>query len=209
MATIAGSASPSKNNFLLPIPPPAQLRSGNTMDVPRSPGEPAFISPYATPQGSPSKKQPPPGAHDLPVQFDAALKLNPFTTSSNANSPSYLPHGAGSPLKNQSNDYFGAPAQSGSPTKPSSPTRGDGKENHPPSGRNTAAFERQKIYSPNYSSDSAPRRNTQAQQTLLSAADREKLIKPGVKRMANLTQLCKENSMKATVVIWLTLMPNL
>src|SRR4051812_13198004 len=34
-----------------------------------------FTTPSSTPQGSPSKKTVPPGAHDLPVAFDN-LKLN-------------------------------------------------------------------------------------------------------------------------------------
>lgn len=192
MAGLVEPPSPSWHESRLPVPQPAQLRAGNPLEIPRGPVETAFLSPYATPQGSPSKKQPPPGSHNLPAHFDSALKLSSYSTSNTTNNPSHLPVGPGSPLKNQSHDYFSAQAEPTTSLKSSSPGRRDGKENYPPTGRNPAAFERQKVYSPNLASDSEVRRTMQGHH-LLSAADRDKLAKPGVKRMANLTQLCKRH----------------
>ena len=65
----------------LPMPPPLlHTRSGNEpYERPSTPNANGFTSPVQTPQGSPSKKQFPPGANDLPNVFDNAMKLAPLS----------------------------------------------------------------------------------------------------------------------------------
>lgn len=129
-----------------------------------------FVSPIATPQGSPSKQQFPPGAHDLPSVFENKLKLAPT---------------AGNPNK--------TPKEPGSPTKGFAVPGSPNKENAPPGARqpkdyqhtSQAAASRQELYRPRGQDGSnklLPRGLTQEAY--------EKLQKPSVKRLANVTQLC-------------------
>lgn len=81
---------------------------------------------------------------------------------------------------------------------PGSPLRKQGKENTPPSSRlafdstipqNQAAISRQELYQPrDQPSSSIKKYNTQRG---LNAEELEILQKPNVKRLANVTQLCK------------------
>lgn len=62
--------------------PPLQSRSSQNegfSERPRTPNQNNFITPVSTPQGSPSKKSHPPGAHDLPTAFEN-MKLAPGST---------------------------------------------------------------------------------------------------------------------------------
>ncbi|KAL1633060.1 serine/threonine-protein kinase dbf2 [Neofusicoccum ribis] len=167
----------------IPLPPPLHTRRANDMyDRPTTPGHNAFFSPQQTPTGSPSKAHAPPGAYDLPGVFDNALKLQPT-----GGSPSKIgrpaPH---SPTKGGFQDYA---AEGGG-----SPTRKANKENTPP-GRpglqqkdsyvTQAAASRQEPYRPVARADSVGK-NVQRG---LSPEDIEKLQKPSVKRLANVTQL--------------------
>ncbi|KAF4471776.1 kinase DBF20 [Fusarium albosuccineum] len=174
--------------------------------VPR-PGTPPksdnFINPMSTPQGSPSKKTNPPGAHDLPTAFDNAMTLN----NSGLEPPLRLgrPQSVVTPLSpgksnaqplDESNanvdDSVIHKSRSGSPLKK------QGQENTPPSSRlggsdspyqhNHAAVSRQQLY------EHRDRPTTPATKRFntargLTAEEREILQKPNVKRLVNVTQL--------------------
>lgn len=160
----------------MPMPPPLlHTRSGNELyDRPSTPTSNHIVSPQQTPQGSPSKNQFPPGAHDLPNVFENAMKLQPLSQ------PRSQP---GSPTK-ESHDPFTDKA-----IRPASPTRQSNKENAPGSPtrfgytQNAAALARDAPYR------TETRRGPQTR--ALTAEELEKLQQPKVKRLANVTQLCK------------------
>jgi hypothetical protein len=159
----------------------------------------------STPQGSPSKKQNPPGANDLPTAFENAMKLN----SSTLGNPTKLGRQAGAPLTpGKSNtlaaeeSYFSNSTLNidesiihKSAVAPGSPLRKQGKENTPPSSRqgieppaqSQAAISRQEPYQPRDQPQMTRKYNTQRG---LNAEELEILHKPNVKRLANVTQLC-------------------
>jgi len=191
------------NDFKLPVPPPAlHMRPANDYNqAPTPPQNYGFTSPPQTPQGSPSKHQLPPGALDLPNVFDNAMKLMP---SSNA-SPSKIGRPqSNSPTKNgipiAEDQYvvdFPDYSAAGVMAAPGSPTRKGNKENTPPGTRpalakkessyiNQAAQSRQEAYK---TREEPASRNTI--QRGLSQEDVDKLQKPSIKRLANVTQLCK------------------
>jgi cell cycle protein kinase DBF2 len=174
-------------NMTMPIPPPLlHTRSGNELyDRPQTPTTPghAFTSPVQTPQGSPSKKQLPPGANDLPNVFDNAMKLAPMSpTKSQPKSPSKFDHVNKDPFTEHTTQHYG---RSESPTRqsnkenaPSSPVRygGDAHQNH-------AAISRHEQY-----------HKSESKKTItkgLTTEELQKLQLPKVKRLANVTQLCK------------------
>jgi cell cycle protein kinase DBF2 len=117
-------------NMSMPMPPPLlHTRSGNELyDRPQTPTGIAFTSPTQTPQGSPSKKQLPPGANDLPNVFDNAMKLAPTSPTKNGPSPGKQGLSLGDenvnkdPFADQNSHYFG---------RSESPTRQSNKENTP------------------------------------------------------------------------------
>jgi tRNA A-37 threonylcarbamoyl transferase component Bud32 len=83
---------------------------------------------------------------------------------------------------------------------PGSPLRKQGKENTPPSSRlafdagvtqNAAALSRQQIYQAREREEAVPTIKKYNTQRGLTAEEREILNKPNVKRLANVTQLCK------------------
>ena len=175
--------------------PPPPLHTRSSYDTPRTPnGNNAFISPVQTPQGSPSKQQLPPGAHDLPNVFDNAMRLMP--TAGNANRSA---KDAGSPTRagreplteERGNDFRSSVVMDKAIPTPGSPN----KENAPPAHRtdkglqhtSSAAASRRQPYNQR-SQETSPARNAARG---LSAHDLEKLQKPAVKRLANVTQLCK------------------
>jgi len=181
------------------MPPPLHTRNTNEMyEQPTTPIQGQLVSPQQTPQGSPSKHQQPPGAFDLPNVFDNAMKLLPThnKTGRQQLSPS-SPNKNGNVLSESDQNGFSA-YDMGMPP-PSSPTRQSAKENTPPqhlrpalktesSFVNHAAQSRQAPYKPN---EAAP---AQYQvQRGLSKEDLEKLQKPSVKRLANVTQLCAQH----------------
>jgi cell cycle protein kinase DBF2 len=178
-----------------------------------------FITPQQTPQGSPSKNNQPPGAFDLPNAFDNALRLFPSANTSNVTAtvpplsptkqlpPSRLPQF--SPAKVGIGAYDASSSSSSSAlnpvvTQPTSPTRN--KENTPPTGIprspkkeqsafiSQAAQSRAGHYRTRDAAELAPPRPTYVQRGL-SSEDLEKLKKPAVKRMANVTQLCMYSCM--------------
>ncbi len=180
----------------MPMPPPLlHTRSGNDIyEAPHTPTAVGFTSPYATPQGSPSKNKLPPGANDLPDAFDSAMKIN-----------------QGSPVKlGRQQLSQGSPNKGGRQAfdesldaninrseyslAPGSPTRKQGKENTPPGLRsskpatpNQAAVSRQEPYQARDTDGANARYNPQRG---LTAEELEKLQLPKVKRLANVTQLC-------------------
>jgi cell cycle protein kinase DBF2 len=197
MAT-GGALEANKHEFKLPIPPPLlHTRSGN--DIYQPPGTPTqdgFTSPAQTPQGSPSKNRMPPGANDLPNVFENAMKL--------------LPNANGSPPKlnrqsQSANTVYGeyndfSSDIDGTTVIPGSPTRQSNKENTSPgrpqlhkqeSSYNSAAASRQAPYKSRENLELGTQGQTQTLSRGLSAGDLEKLQKPSVKRLSNITQLCK------------------
>ncbi|KAF1808832.1 kinase-like protein [Eremomyces bilateralis CBS 781.70] len=167
----------------LPMPPPPLVsRSTNEFyDSPSTPTHGNFLSPTQTPQGSPSKHLQPPGAYDLPNIFDNAMRLVP--TAGNA---ARGPGSPTSPLKNGGNTEI---------PLPESPTRKSNKENKDP-GRpmvkkdpsylSQAAASRQEQYR---ARDLETSRHANSAQRGLTPEELEKLKKPSVKRLANVTQL--------------------
>jgi hypothetical protein len=206
------SSQGGKHDNIMPVPPPplhtrsSQNESFN-IERPNTPNRNSFITPVSTPQGSPSKNRNPPGANDLPVAFESSLKLTPNTFGSPTKGGRSQ---AGTPLSlGKSNalaiddSYFGnSPGNiddsiihKSAAISPGSPLRKQGKENTPPTSRqglessaqNQAAISRQELYQPR---ERQPTRGYNTQRGL-TADELEILSKPNVKRLANVTQLCK------------------
>lgn len=194
----------------MPVPPPPlHTRSSQNdpfSDRPGTPNRNSFITPVSTPQGSPSKKQNPPGANDLPTAFENAMKLTPNTFASPTKpgrSQTTTPLSPGKSNTLADDSYFGNSSGAAddsilhkSAISVGSPLRKQGKENTPPTPRvqetttqNQAAISRQELYQ---NRDPPPpttkKYNTQRG---LTPEELEILHKPNVKRLANVTQLCK------------------
>lgn len=192
-------------SFMANLFPGARL--DRTDARPSTPTRNNFITPASTPQGSPSKKTVPPGANELPVAFQG-MKLN---TPSAFDSPVKLgrPQSVAAPLSpgrsNVLNFEDGSSAVDDSvlrkgATPAGSPLRSQGQENTPPVlprdpfteptyQPSHAALSRQELYQHRERpSPTVKRFNTTRG---LSAEERELLKKPGVKRLVNVTQLCK------------------
>lgn len=181
---------------------------------PSSPSTPTrnnFTTPVITPQGSPSKRTLPPGANELPGVLQG-MKINPpsaFDTPVKLSRPQSViaPLSAG---KNNLQSFEDGPSAvddsvlrrglQGVPRTGSPLRKQQGQENTPPVlprdpfneptyQPSHAALSRQELY----------QTRSQAQPTVrkfnttrgLSPEERELLQKPGVKRMVNVTQLCK------------------
>ena len=201
MAATVPPSSPigkGKPTFTLPMPPSLlHTRSANDIyESPQTPTNAGFTSPYATPQGSPSKNKLPPGANELPDAFENAMKLG-------AGSPNKIgrqqlgPHspnkGARPGFEEISDDNINRPDFA---LGPGSPTRKSGKENTPPGIRqakpatpNQAAVSRQEPYQVRDTDSGAKGRYNP--QRGLTPEELEKLQLPKVKRLANVTQLCQ------------------
>ncbi|KAF2970561.1 hypothetical protein GQX73_g3019 [Xylaria multiplex] len=165
-----------------------------------------FVDPVSTPQGSPSKRTIPPGAHELPTAFDNALKLNPSVLQS----PVQLrPKGSGTPLSptksniQPTDDPFTSAAPNVDSSiihktgqSPDAPIKKQGQENTPPSrsripmlNPNQAALARHELYQ---SRDSRPHTPTTKRFNTargLTPEELEILKKPSVRRLVNVTQL--------------------
>ena len=190
-----------KQEFKMPMPPPLlHTRSGNALyDGPSTPTSNGFTTPYATPQGSPSKNRLPPGAIELPNVFENAMKLAPSTPSKSGRqqlSPHSPNKGARQVMEdnidenNLGQDYLPAPG---------SALRKSNKENTPPGGRtgkefshttSQAAVSRQEPYQSREASETSTRGRYSPTRGL-TAEEIEKLQLPKVKRLANVTQICK------------------
>lgn len=179
-------------------PAPLHTRNTNEMyhDTPSTPTRGVFTSPQQTPQGSPSKNQAPPGAYDLPNVFENAMKLLPtFGTPSKNGQNAQSPTRHAYDVDTGANGYLQT-QQAEAGASPGSPTRKGNKENTPPNQRpspkkessfiSQAASSRDAIYKTREAENSQPSFHTQRG---LSREDLDKLAKPGVKRLANVTQL--------------------
>lgn len=182
--------------------------SGDASARPTTPtkkGNDSFINPTSTPQGSPSKKTIPPGAHDLPTAFESALTLN----SAGLDAPIKLarPQSVIAPLspgranaqpREEPSIEQSVIHKSASPT---SPLKRQGQENRPPAPRlglaelpaqhNHAARSRQQLYEPRERPTTSHGHKKFNTSRGLTAEERLLLQKPGVKRLVNVTQLCK------------------
>jgi hypothetical protein len=145
-----------------------------------------------TPTGSPSKKQMPPGANDLPNVFENAMKLAPMSPSKGQpKSPGK--QGLSLTDENIARDPFSESVNHN--IMPGSPTRKSNKENTPPGSyhlakspgiqQNQAALSRQEAY------QQPENKKGPAQSRGLTTEELQKLQLPKVKRLANVTQLCK------------------
>lgn len=202
MATAKLSADLAGKGLQLPHPPPLlHTRSGNeNYDRPSTPTQQShhgFTSPAQTPQGSPSKSKMPPGALNLPGVFEKAMKLAPSSpTKSGFSTPQSPTKGGLSVLEDFNESVIHKEAHQ----TPGSPTRRSNKENTPPSvprlgkdlalNSNPAAASRIEPYQQR-ETDSARKTQTQTQLRGLTPEELEKLQLPRVKRLANVTQLCK------------------
>ena len=201
MASTIPAASPlkSKPDFALPMPPPLlHTRSGNEIygNGPQTPTSTGFTTPYATPQGSPSKSKLPPGANELPNAFDNAMNLaSSSPTKARQQLAPHSPNKAGRQAFEETvDDSINRPEYS---LSPGSPLRKSGKENTPPGFRspkpttpNQAAVSRQEPYQAR-DVDSVAKARYNPQRGL-TAEELEKLQLPKVRRLANVTQLCKD-----------------
>jgi hypothetical protein len=189
------------------MPPPLQTRTSQLESYnerPSTPNRNSFITPVSTPQGSPSKKSHPPGAHDLPSAFENSMKLAASALGSPTKSGRGTPLSPGKSNALAVDDSYFAAVGAGvddsvvhkSAYSPGSPLRKQGKENTPPGSRhgfdlptqNQAALSRQDVYAHREPLPVATRKfNTQRG---LTAEELEILNKPNVKRLANVTQLC-------------------
>lgn len=173
--------SQHQQNLQMPIPPPLlHTRSGNeAYDRPHTPNGNAFVSPNQTPVGSPSKKQLPPGSTDLPNVFDNAMKLAPSSPTKQQASPNKLALADDSILRQDYADPYG---------RSESPTRQSNKENAPSADaraqQSHAALSRRGQYE-----TADTKRNIQTRG--LTPEELQKLQNPKMKRLANVTQLCK------------------
>ncbi len=174
---------------------------------PETPTKNNFITPATTPHGSPSKKTVPPGANELPVAVEN-LKL----TASVLDSPVKLsrPQTAAAPLSPGKSNVLAVEDTAvvddsvllKTGVSPGSPVRKQGKENtapasaprlnvtEPPFQHNRAAISRHELYhlKERPSTPTAKKFNTSRG---LTPEELETLQRPGVRRMVNVTQLCK------------------
>ncbi|ATY61165.1 serine threonine-kinase cot-1 [Cordyceps militaris] len=154
-----------------------------------------FLNPLNTPQGSPSKKTHPPGAHDLPTAFDSAMSLN----TGEVDTPVRLsrPQTVVTPLSpartnaqpfDESSLVADDSVLHKGPT-PGSPLRKQGQENTPPVQHMThAALSRHQAY------EGKERPLTPVTKKFntsrgLTVEEREILQSPSVRRLVNVTQL--------------------
>ncbi|KAI1343403.1 kinase-like protein [Xylariaceae sp. FL0016] len=176
---------------------------------PSTPAKNNFVTPASTPQGSPSKRTIPPGAHELPTAFDNAMKIG----ANALDSPIKLgrPQAAASPLSPAKSNvqpaddgYFGTASPSENSIihkhgqSPGSPLKKQGQENTPPSRipmpdpiyqHNHAALSRHELYQlrdPRPTTPTTKKFNTQRG---LTPEELEILKKPNVRRLVNVTQL--------------------
>ncbi|KAI6780024.1 Serine/threonine-protein kinase-like protein [Emericellopsis cladophorae] len=177
---------------------PGKDRPTATSARPGTPNRPnSFVEPTSTPQGSPSKKTVPPGAHDLSTTFDHAMNLKASAIEapvkltrpqSVVTTPLSVGQSKAQPLDENSINVDESVIHNG--PSPGSPLK-QGQENTPPTTRapvqhSHAALSRQQHYEPRERAVATKRFNTSRG---LTAEEREILQKPGVKRMVNVTQL--------------------
>lgn len=167
----------------------------------------SFVNPTSTPQGSPSKKTQPPGAYDLPSQFDNAMSLNPNSSAIEAPLRLTRPQSVITPLSPTRTNVQPLDETSANVddsvvhkgTSPGGPLKKHGQENLPPTTRtgntdspiqhNHAAVTRQQLYEPRERTHGPAKKFNTLRG--LTPEEKEILNKPQVKRLVNVTQLCK------------------
>ena len=213
MATTGSTQSSplkGKPDLSLPMPPPLlHTRSGNEIyEAPSTPTATGFTSPYATPQGSPSKKQIPPGANELANVSENAVRLTPSSPTKNERQQ-LSPHSPNKAGRQGVEQSFGDMSRPDHVTSPSKPVKMSNQENTPPTmwhqkdGKSTptqAALSRQEPYQLREASEKA-RSNVMRG---LTTEELEKLQLPKVKRLANVTQLCKTSDLlySSFLILW-------
>lgn len=185
-----------------------KAQSSPSTPRPTTPKMNSFINPATTPQGSPSKKTVPPGAHELPAAFDHAMNLG--SSGAEDNVKLSRPQSVVAPL---------SPGKSNAkPVQPlddsivnvddsvihkgpmaASPLKRQGQENTPPVSRlgrtdspqlyNQAAISRQQPYEQRERPHTPARKKFNTSRGL-TAEERELLKKPHILRLVNVTQLC-------------------
>lgn len=187
--------------------------NGSKLDLgrPSTPVRNTFIEPPSTPMGSPSKRTVPPGANELPQAMESHLKLNSnvFDTPIKLGRPQSVIHALSPGKLNHTRpseaDFTTTTLVDESVLQketPSTPLKHQGQENTPPTTskhgptqsvqHNQAALSRQDIYtSPTRAAPPAKKFDTSRG---LTAEEREILQKPNVRRLVNVTQLCKSAS---------------
>ncbi|ROT37563.1 serine/threonine-protein kinase sid2 [Sodiomyces alkalinus F11] len=169
-----------------------------------------FLNPPNTPQGSPSKKTVPPGAHELPEAFENALRLNAastlespvklgrpqsvITTPLSPGKSSAKPLDESSPnvedsILNRTAVSAGSPLkkrQEQENTPPASHLGGGGTNS--PAPLTHAALARHDFYQPRDTRPTTPAKRFNTQRAL-TAEEREILKQPSVRRLVNVTQL--------------------
>ncbi|KAL8811015.1 MAG: hypothetical protein Q9200_002132 [Gallowayella weberi] len=191
----SSSDRPSRPDFALPMPPPL-LHTRSTINQsenerPQTPTSAGFTSPYATPQGSPSKNLFPPGANDLPDVFDNALKLAPPSPTKPIRQQ-LRPHSPNKANRLPLEENVDQTAPS-----PGSPNKQSNKENalsgfrqtkEPVFNPNQAALSRQEPYQSRESSEQSTKNRYNLQRGL-TPEELEKCQSPKVKRLVNVAQL--------------------
>jgi hypothetical protein len=184
---------------------------------PSTPVRSNFITPASTPQGSPSKRTVPPGANELPVAFQG-MKIHP---PSAFDTPVKLsrPQSVVAPLSPGKNNLLSADDGHSTvddsilrkgPPRTGSPVRNQGQENTPPVlprdplaeptyQPSHAAVSRQELYHQSHRPAPTVRRFNTTRG--LTAEEREILQKPGVKRLVNVTQLCKSSTSPVSIFV--------
>lgn len=204
-------------SFLSNMFPSQSAKEGKSpaSERPGTPTKNCFLTPVATPQGSPSKKTIPPGANELSSTFENALKLNPVSLDSPAVKLGRPQSGTPlSPTKSNAqpieDGYFtsaSSPVVDNSIIHKSGDTAGtplkrQGQENTPPSRipvrdsvyqHNQAALSRQELYLRDSRPVTPATPTTKKFNTSrgLTPEELEILKKPNVRRLVNVTQLCK------------------
>lgn len=177
--------------------------ANSSLGRPSTPVMNTFIEPADTPAGSPSKRSFPPGAHELTHAQESHQKLNAnvFDTPIRLGRPQSvirpLSPGKLSNVHNADDEpglVDDSVLQKGSP---STPLKHRGLENTPPTAQKMgvpsshAALTRQENYQSPRAAPPAKKFDTSRG---LTDVEREILQKPNVRRMVNVTQLCKIRS---------------
>ena len=195
----ASSPLKGKPELALPMPPPLlHTRSGNEIyQSPQTPTSMGFTSPYATPQGSPSKKQLPPGANELPDTLENAVRLTPGSPSKNERQQ-LGPHSPNKLGRHDIDPNLDETSRQEYSTSPPKPVKLANQENTPPNAWHPkepnytptqAALSRREPYQSRENSDAATKARSNVMRGL-TPEEMEKLQLPKVKRLANVTQLC-------------------
>lgn len=194
-------STPNRSSFINPVQTPQGSPSKNQ----RPPGAYEIPTAFSSPTKAQSKN--PPASYELPVAFDSALKLGRADLSSPVKQERGTPLSPGKSNALAVDDsYFSGPVENADESilhksvASGIPVRKHGKENTPPSSRSgtdailpqtQAALSRQEHYQREPPAQSSKKYNTQRGLTKEELAI---INKPNVRRLANVTQLCKSCS---------------